>query len=196
MPQVYELDEAEFARYQALKQNAPVVAMVEQIMGNPNARKKLLEARKAVDPNAAIPELDAAKPIEEAVSGIREEFATIRKELADEKAEREKERSLATLNANWSKGQAKLRAAGYTEDGIKAIEKLMEEQGIANHEAAAAYYDRLNPPAEPVAPTSTRMDIFAAPAKDDVMKMLHEGDEDGFLNTQIAAIRAESRTAR
>lgn len=191
MPMI-EIDENE---YRDLMQTKALKTTVEQMMANPAARRKLLEARKAVDPNAAIPELDAAAPVEAAVTEVKTEFAALRKELAEEKAEREKEKNLNALNSRWEKGRADLRAQGYTDEGIAEIEKVMEAEGIANHAAAAAYYDRLHPPAEPVVPTSNKFDIFAAPKKDDVMKLLHDGDDDGFLNTVIAEVRAEGKTA-
>lgn len=191
MPMI-EIDENE---YRDLMQTKALKTTVEQMMANPAARRKLLEARKAVDPNASIPEIDAAAPVEAAVSEVKNEFAALRKELAEEKAAREQAEKLAALNGRWEKGRADLRAQGYTDEGIAEIEKVMEAEGIANHAAAAAYYDRLHPPAEPVVPTSTKFDIFQPPAKDDVMKLLHDGDDDGFLNTVIAEVRAEGKSA-
>lgn len=189
MPMI-EVDENE---YRALVQNSGVIKAVEQMMANPAARKKLLEARKVADPTASIPEIDAAAPVEAAVSEVTKTVAELRAEMAADKTERENTRRLDALNSRWEKGRQTLRDEGYTEEGIAAIEKVMEAEGIANHVAGAAYYDKINPAPEPVTPTSTRFDIFAAPSKDESMKMLHDGDEDGFLNQTIAAIRGESK---
>lgn len=189
MPMI-EVDENE---YRALVQNSGVIKVVEQMMANPAARKKLLEARKVADPTASIPEIDAAAPVEAAVSEVTKTVAELRKEMADDKAERENTRRLDALNTQWAKGQEFLRDHGYQDDGIAAIEKFMQENGVASHKIAMAAFEREHPAPEPVTPTSTRFDIFAAPSKDESMKMLHDGDEDGFLNQTIAAIRGESK---
>jgi hypothetical protein len=47
-------------------------------------------------------------------------------------------------------GRAALQKGGYTDEGIAAVEKLMEEYGIPDHEAAASLHEKLQPPAEPV----------------------------------------------
>jgi len=77
---VREVDESEFLNAQA------VVAAVNKMMGDKDARKLLLQARKKSDPSAVIPELDAAEPVNAQVNEIRAM-------LAEEKAAREAEKA-------------------------------------------------------------------------------------------------------
>lgn len=46
----------------------------------------------------------------------------------------------------------RLESAGYTPDGIGAIKQLMVDRKIADPEAAAALFDKMNPPAATEAP--------------------------------------------
>ena len=78
-----QVDESDFLEGTAVRK------AVEEIMSNKEARKLLLKARKIVDPNAPIPELDAAEPVNAELATIREQLAETRKALADDKAERE-----------------------------------------------------------------------------------------------------------
>lgn len=149
-----EIDENELAGYKAL------TARVQAWMGNPEARRKVLEATKLIDPNAVIPELDAAKPINDAMGKLSEDLAAFRKEVSEERTKREEHNKLLELNSKWESGRVKLRGEGYTEDGIKKIEELMEKEGIANHEAGAAYFDRINPPEQPIMPTDSGFDML------------------------------------
>ena len=98
MPQI-ELDEAQYAELARVPEYRSVFEMISGIMKNPKARKKLLEARKEADPNAVIPELDAAAPLVAEISTVREELAATRKELADDKTARETAKKLANLES-------------------------------------------------------------------------------------------------
>ena len=98
----YELDETQYAEYMALKNTAaPVLGMVTAIMGNPKARKQLLQARKTVQPDASIPELDAAEPITEAVNEVKAEAQALRKEMAEDKAALEQAALRAKAESDW-----------------------------------------------------------------------------------------------
>lgn len=187
MPMI-EMDETQYAEVRS------VYDMVQGMMKNPKSRKLVLQARKEADPDASIPEIDAVAPVRAEISSFQEELAATRKELAQDKADREEAKRLSGLTNQWDKGRSRLRADGYTDEGITAIEDLMEKEGIANHEAGAAYYDRLHPQPEPVAPSSGRHGFFDAPSKDDTMKMLYEGNDEGFLNTVIGETLSEMRS--
>lgn len=168
-----EIEESELAQYRGIAQT------LQAWMSNPKARKKILEARKEIDPNAIIPELDAAAPINEAMSKLDEKLMALDKKLSDDAAAREQSEKMSKLNSQWESGRVKLRSSGYTEEGIKKVEELMEKEGIANHEAGAAYYDRLNPPEEPLSPSSGSgfdmlMGTLGAANTDDAMKASQE----------------------
>lgn len=196
MAQTFEVDETQYAALAKLPEYKAVFDSVTAMMANPKARRKILEARKEFDPNAVIPELDAAAPVNEAVTKLTDEMAGLRKELAEEKTARSEAERIAKLNTQWEKGRAKLRDAGWEDEGINKIEELMEKEGIANHEAGAAYFEKLNPPPAPVSPTNARVTIFDAPSSDEAMKMLHEGNEEGFLNQTINKTLADIRSGK
>lgn len=68
------------------------------------------------------------------------------------KAQQEREENAATAAADRARDEAfaRLRSEGYTEEGVGEIQKIMVARHIADPEAAAALYDRMNPaPAEP-----------------------------------------------
>ena len=126
MPNI-ELDETQYAELARLPEYKSVFETISGIMRNPKARKKLLEARKEADPSASIPEIDAAAPLIAEVSAMREDLAKTREELAKDKTERETAKALSNLESQFEKGRSALRAEGYTEEGISAIESLMEK---------------------------------------------------------------------
>ena len=184
MPQV-EIDESELSGLRQLQQT------VQKWMGNPATRQKVLEAQKILNPDAVIPEIDAKKPIEEALGKLDARFADFEKRLDEDKAAREEAKKLAELNSRWSKGQNQLREQGYTQEGIDKIEKLMEERGIADHDAGAALFDRLNPPEQPILPQNSGFDMLTeafSPAGDAAAeadrKMLFE-NPDAWLNKSV-----------
>lgn len=175
-----EIDETQLANYRNLSD------LMGKMMADPNARKLVQQAHKAINPNVVIPEIDATKPIMEEIGKVREELAAEKKAREDETTKRVEAERRAELNGKWGQGQGRLREQGYTAEGIGAIEKIMEERGIVDHEVAAAYFDRLNPPTTPVASSGNRFDIFSPEQRsDENIKMLFDGKVDSFLNTTI-----------
>src|SRR5882757_5117538 len=116
MPKV-EIDEAELLASQQ------VVHAVNQMMANPKSRAMLLHARKTADPNASVPEVDSMIQ----VAGTLDRFA---KQLADDKAERAAEREEEANRRRVEQAtrevegvRSRLKASGWTADGIAAVEK-------------------------------------------------------------------------
>jgi hypothetical protein len=148
MPMV-EVDEVQLQQSTRLKQT------MENWLKNPKAKRKILEAQKIVDPKADIPELDEPDPIEALKKESDEKIAALQKEIADDKAARERDGRLAQLQALKDNGIKQLRAQRYTDDGIKAVEKIMEEKGILDPLDAAAIFERDHPPQSPVQQTGS-----------------------------------------
>src|SRR5258708_22750974 len=123
MPRI-EVDEAEYNQMLALKNVAT------KIVANPAARRQLEAAHKMVDPNALRPTIDAGneqlEPINKVRSELSEEIAALKKEREDEK----KQRTLDGLAAKQTEGLARLRRAGYLDEGIEKIQKIMEDKGL------------------------------------------------------------------
>src|SRR5258707_14540505 len=141
-----EIDEAEFNRLRALQ------SVASKIVANPAARKQLEAAHKLVDPNAATPTIDAENnqlaPVKELETKLNERIAAFEKLQDDEK----KQRTLDALALKQTEGLAKLRRAGYTDEGVAAIQKLMEDKGLFDVDDAVAIFERNNPPQAPVTP--------------------------------------------
>jgi hypothetical protein len=187
-----EVDEAEYNQLIALR------GVASKIVANPAARKRLEEAQKMVDPNAPTPTLDAEAaqmaPIKEAEKRLADEIAALKKEREDEK----REQTLAAIADKQSKAIAQLRRQGYTDEGVAAIEKLMETKGLLDVEDAVAIFERANPPQMPVTPgglTGERWNFADQPTdggdKDIAALLSNKGDGPGG---DAAAMRMANAT--
>ena len=182
---VVQIDESEL-----LSQRA-VVETVNRMLADKGARKLLLQARKMAEPNAVIPEIDAAAPLESELAAFRKELADERAIRAKEKQDQDEQRAIANFTTKWNEQKSALRREGWRDDGIAEIEKHAQNHGIADLEIAAAHYEKLHPPSEVAQPSSTGgWNFFDGPADDDkfVESMIaSKGDDDGALNREIGA---------
>ena len=177
-----EIDETEFLQSQA------VVQAVTGMLRNPAAKKLLLQARKTADPTASIPELDAVAPVQDELARIREEMAAERRAREEDKAARAEQERLAQFRDQWEGQKRALRNEGWLDDGIAAVEKHARERGIPDLEAAAAHFQKLNPPPAPVVNANTSWDFFETPPAEDkfVQRMIEsKGGDDHALNAEI-----------
>jgi hypothetical protein len=182
MAGLIEVDEGEWAAHRR------VTEAMQKLLNNPTTRRKVLEAQKILDPNLAIPELDAAEPLRSEMNDVRSTVDELKQMLADQKAEREQEARMAKLNKTWEAGQSKLRTNGYTDEGLAEVEKFMELHGVADHEVAAAAFERMHPPAEPVkAVGGNRFDLFEPDTRssEEMQKLFADPDDPMVLNSLI-----------
>ena len=156
-----EFDEVELQRLQ--KQDRTVHAL----MSNPQAKKKIFEAYKVVEPNARIPELEMEEAAKAPVMQLEKTVKELQDQIAADKAEREKQLKLDSLNGSMERGFAKLRRDGWLDDGIENVRKLMDEKGILDPEDAAAIYLAKHPPQAPATPSGTGSWNFMEPPADD-----------------------------
>jgi hypothetical protein len=178
--------------------SAQTVKAVQAMLANPKARSLLLNAQKIINPNAVIPEIDAKAPIEAEIAKEREARLALEKRLDDEKAANEAAAKTRSFKDKWEADKADLRRQGYTDEGVSKIEKLAEERGIPSLEAAAALFDKLNPPATVAAPSGGigGWDLFQPAAEEDTnMKKLLEskGEDNMALNSMINSALTEVR---
>lgn len=193
MPMV-EIDENELTQFKSLS------AAVNGWMGNPESRRKILEAQKIVNPNASIPELDAAKPINDAVTALSKQIDDMRSDIAKEREERDTAKRNGEFQAKWNRGRQQLVDTGYTLEGVEKVEKLMEERGIADHDAGAALFEKLNPPEEPIMPQNSGFDMMTqaftpgadASAEADRKALLE--NPDAWLNGAVSKTLKDIRT--
>lgn len=177
-----EIDEVELV---ALRNAAKLLNTSLQGKG----REQLLRAIKMDNPTLPIPELDARAPVDEAMNGIRDDMKALRDQISAEKTAREDAENRAKLANQWNEGRSKANKMGYTGESLEALEKFMEEKGVADHEVAAAAFEKLHPQATPVVSQSGRFsnDFFSRKIEesDHLNKMLFSGDFDGHLNGAI-----------
>ena len=180
-----ELDEVELQRLQ--KQDRTVHAL----MANPKAKKKIFEAYKDVVPDARIPELEMEAAAKAPVEALEKEFKDFREQVEKDKAERDKNDRLNALNGTVESGMAKLRRAGWTDDGLTEVRKLMDERGILDPEIAAAYYEKQHPPQNPVTPSGVGGWDVTAPVEDDSYSKTLLSSKSAADNEQLAMNEAK-----
>lgn len=135
-----EVDEVEYQNQQQLTR------LYGSMMQDPKSRELLTKAAKIVNPKAVTPELDAKEEVLAALAAEREERLALQASIAADKAERAEKENLQAFSTSWEQKRGSLRKLGYTDDGIEKIEQLAQERGIVDLEAAAALFDRMNPP--------------------------------------------------
>src|ERR1035437_1143267 len=148
MAKVVEVDEAEYNQMVALR------GVASKIVANPAARRRLEEAHKLADPNAATPLLDQEAqqlaPVKELEKTVNDRIAKFEKERDDER----REQTLATINSKQEAGFRRLKNEHrYTDEGVEAVRKLMETKGLMDVDDAVAIFERPNPPQMPSTPS-------------------------------------------
>lgn len=185
MPKI-EVDEGEYNQMVALR------TVAQKIVAKPESRKLLEQAQKLIDPNAATPTLDAEaqhlEPINKIKSELSEEIAAMKKEREDEK----KQRTLDGIATKQTEGLAKLRRAGYTDEGVAAVQKLMDDKGLLDVDDAVAIFERNHPPQTPVTPGGIGSwgfaDLTAADAQADksIEALIKSKGEDNAIVDRMA----------
>lgn len=192
MPKI-EVDEAEFLAREE------VIVAVNKMMANPKSRNLLLHARKTSDPNASVPEIDNMVPVAGAFDKVMKELAADREQRSKEREEEAQRRRIESATREVEGVKSKLRAEGWTADGIAGIEKLAEERGSFDLEAMAALHLKLNPPPPPAEPNGMGSWGFFEGATDEgsdkfVKSMLESGGEDeGALTREVRSALSDYR---
>ena len=188
-----EVDEATLAKNQQL------VGLINKMLAHPEARKKVMAAHKDVDPTVVIPEIDAAKPLDDAMAAITKRMDDFMADQEKRAKDREDAERKATFVTNFEKGRAGLRAAGVTDEGITAVEALMEKHGIIDHEIGWAAFSKLNPEPTPLppAPNFGFNGLFDSSDKnpDEFLKAMHasRGLDEAALDRRIHEVITETR---
>ena len=198
MPKMVEVDEGEYNQMIALRNVA------SKIVADPKARRKLEEAQKLIDPNAATPMLDqdrlANEPLNVMKGELSAEIAALKKEREDEK----REQTLASIADKQTKAFARLKNENrYTEEGIEAVRKVMEAKGLLDVDDAVAIFERANPPAVPATPgggmTGTSWGFADVNDKsDELIKQLiaSKGENDYVTNQMTTAALQDFRAGK
>lgn len=193
MPMV-EIDEAEVRRYQTLGRT------VQTILRHPQAKLLVQQAHKMVDANAVTPELDQLQVVNTPIVELNKKLDTFITESQKQTQERDQKTRIDALQSQHSTGIAQLRRDGWTDEGIKGVETLMQEKGLLDPLDAAAIYEKAHPPQVPATPSGSGAWNFAEGVTDDmadIKKLLDtKGDNDLVVEKMAHGILNEMRTSR
>lgn len=170
------LIEVEQSEFETLRKQAadslPSKQLLDKLGANPKTRAQVLALMKEVNPNLVIPELDAAKPVLDKVAALEEKLAAKEKAEAEKEAKAAEAAQKSEIEKTIKGGRKKLSEAGWTKEGIEGVEKLMQERGLADYEAAAALFEKENPKEESTVPSNftKSWDLFEAPADNELIK--------------------------
>ena len=168
-------------------------ALLQQMEGNPDAKAHLEQAIKTVKPEVQT-EADIAarfaKPYVDQIESLRGDLTALSTSIK----EREEQAAQRAQESQFAEAFGRLSKAGYTADGITRIQELMVERKIADPDAAAALFDRLNPPAQHEqpgwSPATWEIGSTAAPTAD--LKLLFQ-DEDRWADREAGLALNEIR---
>jgi hypothetical protein len=147
MAKTIEIDEGEYNRMLALQ------GVAAKIVSNPAARRRLEEAHKIVDPNAATPLLDQDRVQNEPLNALKTDMQSKIDALQKERDDEKREGTLARIAEKQERAFAKLKTDHrYTDEGVAAVRKMMEDKGILDVDDAVAIFERANPPQMPATP--------------------------------------------
>jgi hypothetical protein len=197
MAKVVEVDEAEYNQMVALR------TVAGKIVANPAARRQLEQAHKLVDPNAATPLLDQERLQNEPLTALKTEMQARIDALQKERDDEKRENALSAIAGRQTADFAKLRKEGYTDEGIAAVQKLMEDEGITKVSNAVAIFERNNPPQMPSTPQGgmTGTSWGFADVNADTDKMIQEligskGNNEAVTDRMAAAALQDFRSRR
>lgn len=122
---------------------ALALALYQKLLANPETRVEQLKLFKKLNPQAAIPEIDAAAPVVKEVEDLRKQLVSMQKKLEDEKLDGKVQTTINRLKTE----------RGFTDEGMQAIIKLAAEKSIPDLEVAADHYERHLPKPDPVIDT-------------------------------------------
>lgn len=173
------------------------MALLNQLNGDARSQPLLEQAIKVHHPEVTTEEerLQAQvqphlKPVLEGIEAIKARFA---KEDEDKAA-----RDQAAVESEITTAFERLAQTGYTEDGLGKIKQLMVDRKIADPEAAAALFDRLNPATTVGADSYTPQTWDLAAAHGGALgdhKLLFE-NPDAWTEKAIPQVLSEIRSGR
>ena len=124
----------------SFEQRDQMAALMRELSDNPQTRKDVLRLTKKIKPDLVIPELEIEETTTSAVSEARKELDSLKAQLAQRQAEEDLDKR---RNSLIKKGLAQ------NDEDVEAIEKVMLEKKIADHESAAEYWQWMKQSAAP-----------------------------------------------
>jgi len=112
----------------------------KKLADNPKTRKAFLRLTKEINPDLPIPEIEIEENTNSAILKMQAENDSLRNKFREREALDDLQKRRNNL---MKKGLAK------SDDDVAAIEKVMLEEGITNHEAAARHWAWMQQAAAP-----------------------------------------------
>lgn len=135
--------------------------LMREIAENPQTRKQALKLAKQVRPNMTIDTLEIEEQVDARFTESQAKLEALENKLREKEAIDELKRRREDLK---SKGKAK------SDEDIAAIEKIMLEKGIQNHETAADYFSWMNQSAKPTSSATFKTNVMDETARDTLSK--------------------------
>lgn len=186
-----EIDESELGVMQK------AMGLLTKLNNSQKARKHLERAVKEEFPDVVTDEERTAEIAAPYVEKIKKLEETIESRFSALDAEKKKAADDAADFDLWQRFTALQTKNGYTDDGMQKIAEIMKQRSIADPEAAAALFDRLNPrPPEP-APNNwepQRWNFTEDADKSVDVKALY-GNPDAWADKEVGKILADVRSS-
>lgn len=171
--------------------------LLQSLQSNPTALAHLEQSIKAVHPNVETSAEVAARQARPLIEPIEQRLADVQTRLDERiKADEEREASQrqAMAEAHLSSTFKRLQEQdGYTAEGIEKIKQLMVDRNIADPDAAAALFDRMNPPPkqEQAAWEPQRWNLEESAIEGDVKSLF--SDPDKWADNTVGQVLLEER---
>ena len=152
--------------------------LLDQLMVSPKTKRDLQKLVKAVHPNVVTDD-ELAEPTIAPLRAELEELKSFKKKYEDSQIENQ-----------FSSAFKRLQDDGWTEDGVEKLKKLMVDRQIPDVDAAAALFEKQNPPARALPPAVQSRDWSIGDKDDDKFKRLLD-DPDRFARDEAAKVLTE-----
>lgn len=135
-------------------------------------------------PQANVPEIDAAAPYVARLEGIEKRF--------DEYLQKQAE---ASADSNLGTAFARLKEAGYTDDGVEKIKQLMVDRKIPDPQVAAAYFDKTAPKPDAMRPgyKSSNFNFIEPEGENDESFKHLMSDPESWMESEVGKVLSEQQ---
>lgn len=168
--------------YERLLGSDQIAEIGKGILNDPNYSDEFKSLLKRKHPQLQIPDWEIKQ-------NVNQQIADLKKQLEDEK----KAAANAKENDKWNSAKAKVQQEyGYTEEGIKDLEKFMIENEIGSYASAAEFHAMKNPKQS----EAQHSDGFWHHEKEPGYEELSKDPENYAYNQFLTAIRADQARER
>lgn len=142
-------------------------ALLDKLLKDPKTRpdaERLVKVHKPDFPTTN----EVIEPVNKQIEALTKKFDDYVRKVEDDRQDREADAAFD-----------RLRKSGYTDEGIGKIKNLMKERTIPDVEAAAALFEKQNPPASPAKPSGFESPNWGLGVEnaDDDTKLLFENED-------------------